>query len=80
METRQGMQGHENQRDPNERMRWVFLTFIIIWLLATITLTVIVYCLTKNTLVFSRFGTLAPPIYILYHITKYLFPRDEKDF
>ncbi len=28
----------------------------------------------------NLFGTLAPPVYILYRITKYLFPKNEKDF
>ncbi len=60
-------------------MRWFLLVIILIWLIVAILAVVVVFYLTKNPLSFSLFSTLAPPAYILYRITKYLF-RDNMDF
>jgi hypothetical protein len=61
-------------------MRWFLLIIVVIWLLAAMTTTVVVIYLTKNVLSLSLFSTLAPPAYILYRITKFLFPKSEGDY
>ncbi len=61
-------------------MRWFFLIFVMIWLLAAMIVPVVVFVLTKNLLAFTLFTTLAPPIVILYRITRYLFPWSENDY
>jgi hypothetical protein len=43
------------------------------------TIPVLTFCLTRSPYSFSLFGTLAPPLYILYRITKHLFPLSEND-
>jgi hypothetical protein len=62
----------------NRKMRWVFLIFIIMWLLASMILPVVTFLLTKNPVCLSLYGTLAPPVIILFVIARYLF-RDERD-
>lgn len=61
------------------RMRWFLLIIILFWLLVAMTTTIVVVCLTKSIVSLSLFSTLAPPAYLLYWITKRLFPRDEKE-
>jgi len=61
-------------------MRWFFLVLIALWTFTAMVLPIVSFSLTKNPLSFSLFGTLAPPLYILFRITKYLFPKSEKDY
>ncbi len=61
-------------------MRWFLLIVVVIWLLAAMTTTVVVIYLTKSLLSLSLFSTLAPPVYILYRITKFLSPKSEGDY
>lgn len=80
------LQKPENQHDHTEdaethrHMRWFFLIFVIVWLLAAMVLPLVAYCLIRSPYCFSLFGTFAPPLYILYRITKYLFPMNVRDF
>lgn len=60
-------------------MRWFFLYLVALWTFAAMILPVIAFCLTRNPYSFSLFGTLAPPLYILYRIVKHLFPLSEND-
>ena len=61
-------------------MRWVFLVFSMIWLWAAIVLPIVAFCLTKNLLSFSSSSAIAPPLYILYRITGYLFPKSREEY
>ncbi len=71
----------ESSKDnKKETMRWVFLLFLMVWILAAIVLPVVIFCLTRNTLCLSLFANLAPPLYILYRITGYLFPRSKEEY
>jgi hypothetical protein len=62
------------------KMRWFFLVLIALWILAAMAFPVVAFCLTKNPYSFSLFGTLAPPLYILYRITRYLFPKSKEGY
>ena len=62
------------------KMRWFFVIFIVIWIFAALSITAIVFCITRNPFSFSLYTTLAPPVYMLQRIIKYLFPRDDKDY
>ncbi len=61
-------------------MQWFLLAVIVIWLLAAMVATVVVIWLTTSILSLSLFSTLAPPAYLLYWITKHLFPIDERRY
>jgi hypothetical protein len=61
-------------------MRWVFLFFVITWLFAVILLPLVAFYFTDNLMSFSLFGAAAPPLYILYRMTCYLFPKDDRDY
>lgn len=65
--------------EPDPRMRWFFLVLVALWTFAAMILPIVAFCLTKSPYSFSLFGTLAPPLYILYRITKHLFPLSEND-
>lgn len=70
----------EASRDDNrETMRWFFMSFLMIWLLVAVVLPIIAFCLTKSPLCLSLFGNLAPPLYVLYRITGYLFPKSREE-
>ena len=60
-------------------MRWFFLILVALWTFAAMILPAVAFYLTRNPYSFSLFGTLAPPLYILYRITKHLFPLSEND-
>ena len=62
------------------RMRWFFLILVALWAFGAMALPVVAFYLTKSALSFTLFTTLAPPVYILYRIASFLFPKDEKDF
>ncbi len=62
------------------QMRWFFLRLVAIWILATVVLTFILFCLTRNPYCFSGLGLLAPPFYILYRIVRFLFPKNDRDY
>lgn len=66
--------------EKREIMRWVFLIFSMIWLLAAIVLLVVAFCLTKSLLCISLSSATAPPLYILYRITGYLFPKSREEY
>src|SRR5438132_10961239 len=61
-------------------MQWFFLKLVSVWIFVAITLPIVAFCITKNPLCLSGLTTLTPPVYILYRITKYLFPLGEKEF
>ena len=69
-----------NQLSTLWKMRWFFLIGIGIWTLVALSITGAAFCITRSPYSFSLFTTLAPPVYLLIRITKYLFPRDDKDF
>ena len=69
-----------NQQATLWKMRWFYLIGIGIWILVALSITGAAFCITRNPYSFSLFTTLAPPVYLLIRITKYLFPRDDKDF
>lgn len=62
----------------SRRMQWFFLIVISLWILAAMALPILAFCITKNPMCLSGFSTLAPPIYILYRIAAYLFPKDDR--
>ena len=62
------------------KMRWFFVIVIVIWIFAAISITAEVICITRNPFSFSLYTTLAPLVYMLQRIIKYLFPRDDKDY
>jgi len=61
-------------------MQWFFLILVTLWVFAAMAFPVIAFCITKNPSCFWLIGNLAPPFYILYRITRYLFPKSEKDY
>ncbi len=61
-------------------MQWFFLGLITLWILAAMIMPVVSFSITENPLSFSLFSTLAPPLYILYRITKYLFPKNSREY
>jgi hypothetical protein len=61
-------------------MRWFFLIVISLWIFIATIAPIIALCVTRNLLCISGFTTLAPPAYILYRITVYLFPKDDRDY
>lgn len=69
-----------NQLSRLWKMRWFCIIGIGIWILVAMCITGAAFCITRNPYSFSLFTTLAPPVYLLIRITKYLFPRDDKDF
>lgn len=71
---------YDLQKTCLSKMQWVFLALIAVWLSAEMTFPIVAFCLTKNTLAFSLFTLLAPPVYILRRITFYLFPKDDRDY
>ena len=75
----------DSQTDLNQlstvwKMRWCFMICMGIWILLALSITGAAVCITRSPYSLSLFTTLAPPVYILIRITKYLFPRDDKDF
>ncbi len=68
------------QDNDNETMRWVFLAFLMVWILAAIAIPAVIFWSTRNVLCLSLFASLAPPVYILYRITRYLFPRSKEEY
>jgi hypothetical protein len=69
-----------NQLSTLSKMRWFLLIGMGIWILVALSITGAAFCFTRSPYSFSLFTTLAPPVYLLIRITKYLFPRDDKDF
>lgn len=59
--------------------QWFLLGFITLWLLAALILPAIAFCLSLNPVTLSFFSTLAPPVVILYRITKTLFPPSDNE-
>lgn len=62
------------------RMQWFFLKLTALWIIAAMVLPLVAFYLTRNPVCLSGFTTLAPPVYILYRITKYLFPKCDSDY
>jgi len=62
------------------RMRWFFLLLVTLWIFGAMALPVVAFYLTKDPLSFTFFTTLAPPVYIMYRVVAFLFPKDERDF
>lgn len=58
------------------KMQIVVLICIIAWLFSAMSLPIIVFIVTKSLFSFSLFSTLAPPVYLWYRLSKYLFPID----
>ncbi len=71
-------QEHEESPKDNkdESMRWVFLVFVMVCILAAI----ILPSLTRNVLCPSLFAYPAPLLGILYRITRYLFPKSKEEY
>jgi hypothetical protein len=71
-----------DQEDEIQRrqLRLFFFIFLTIWTLAAIGAVAVAFCITKNSLSFSLFTTIAPSIYLWYRFAKHLFPMDEKTF
>ena len=63
----------------DNRQQWFFLIFISIWIVAATILPIVAFYRMGNPVWLSGFGALAPPSYILYRITKHLFPLSEND-
>ncbi len=61
------------------RKQWFLLGFVTLWLLASLTLPIVAFCLTDNPISLSFFGTLAPPVIVLLRITKTLFPPGDNE-
>jgi len=61
-------------------MQWVFLALTTLWIFTVVIATILLFWHTSNALCFSLFSTLAPPVYIWWRITKYLFPQDDRDY
>jgi hypothetical protein len=62
------------------KMRWFLVISLDIWIFLALGITSVVFCITRNPYSFSLFASITPPIYILIRITRFLFPRDDKDF
>ena len=70
----------ENDQPISQAMRWFFLGLITLWILVAMIMPIVSFSITENPLSFSLFSTLAPPLYILYRITKYLFPKNSREY
>lgn len=70
----------ERDQPVSQAMQWFFLGLITLWIMAAMIMPVVSFSITKNPLSFSLFSTLAPPLYILYRITKYLFPKNSREY
>jgi hypothetical protein len=74
---------HRSQRKPSTpnnqqrqlgRMRWFLLVTLVCWTFAVTIGLIVMFCITKSSLALPFFSTLAPPAYLWYRCTKYLFP------
>src|SRR5258708_10197888 len=61
-------------------MQWVFLGLMTLWGFIALISIVLLFWYTKNTLCFTLFTTIAPPVYVWWRITHYLFPKDDRDY
>lgn len=62
-----------------QRKQWFFLNFVSIWLIIATIISAVAICITQNPLSLSLFGKITPPAYILYRITKSIFPLSENE-
>ena len=62
------------------QMQWFFLRLTALWIITAMVLPLVAFYLTRNPVCLSGFTILAPPVYILYRIAKYLFPRCDSDY
>lgn len=66
------------------RMRWCFIwigtTFCILWFIAAVVLTVVIFSETRSYFSFVFSGSTAIWVYFLRTLAEYLFPMDEKRF
>src|SRR5579884_2226114 len=76
----QQSQKEDDSKKPTPAMQWFFLIFLALWIFAAMALPAIIFCITRSSLSFVLFGQLAPQVYILYRITKNLFPMSDKDY
>ncbi len=52
----------------------------MIWLLTALISPIVAFCLTRNPVALTLFGTMIPPSYIFSRITRHIFPRDDRDY
>lgn len=62
------------------RMRWFFIITVMIWLIAAIVAPIVAFIITRSPLSFSLVTVLAPPLYLMLRITKYLFPISDEEY
>jgi len=62
---------------PVSAMQWFFLIFLVLWTIITMIVAITVFYVTKSPLSITVFSI---PAYILSRITKYLFPKDARDY
>ena len=66
------------------QMRWIFfwvcIAFCTLWMIATITASIIVFCITRNFLSFFISAGIALPVEFMRRFANYLLPMDEKRF
>ena len=63
----------------DSKKQWFFLGLISAWIIITTVGPIVAFCVTRNPFSLSLISTLAPPLYVLYRITKSLFPLDNGD-
>ncbi len=65
---------------PLSVMQWVFLSVMTLWGFTALIGTILLFWHTQNALCFTLFTTIAPPVYVCWRITRYLFPKDDRDY
>jgi hypothetical protein len=68
---------------PNQQlspMQWFLLVVTTLWVFAALIGTFLLFWHTQNILSFTFFTTVAPPLYVWYRMTGYLYPKDDRDY
>ena len=63
----------------DNKKQWYVLILVTLRLLVATMSPVVAFRLTRNSIILTLFSAMAPT-YITYHITRHLFPKDERDY
>ena len=64
----------------DNKKQWYVLILVTLWLLAALISPIVAFCLTKNPVTLTLFGTMIPPSFIFSRITRHIFPKDDRDY
>jgi hypothetical protein len=64
----------------DNKKQWYVLILVTLWLLAAMISPIVAFCFTRNPITLTLFSTMAPPTYLIYQITKHIFPKDDRDY